>query len=236
VPRPRGDFMVSKGMSSLFERGIDNLPMGGYLICENCGGYYQLQDGESPYDFDFCECGGSLNYQKDIEIVSRTSDYLEDTESGNNEMDYKEIHETIINLKNKAERRKKEFEELSKKVEIQEELIKEIKEGKWNITESETPKSMQAELNQQKAELQNISGNQDIYPLDEQSIMEAMNKKTELINQIQSKRSEVRDSESSKPVLKNILKSDNSPALKVRLLGLGFIAIVLILLIAFFFI
>jgi predicted RND superfamily exporter protein len=229
--------MVSKGMSSLFERGIDNLPMGGYLICENCGGYYQLQDGESPYDFDFCECGGSLNYQKDIEIVSRTSDYLEDGESSNNEMDYKEIHETIINLKNKAERRKKEFEELSKKVEIQEELIKEIKEGKWNITESETPISMQAELNQQKAELQNISGNQDIYPLDEKSIMEAMNKKNKLINQIQSKRSEVRNSESSTPMFKNILKSDqNSPALKVRLLGLAVIAIILILLIAFFFI
>jgi len=35
----------------------------GYLICENCGGYYQLQSEESPDDFDDkCECGGHLQY------------------------------------------------------------------------------------------------------------------------------------------------------------------------------
>lgn len=35
----------------------------GYLICESCGGYYQLQPGESPEDFsDECDCGGRLNH------------------------------------------------------------------------------------------------------------------------------------------------------------------------------
>lgn len=33
-----------------------------YLICEKCGGYYELQSGESPEDFQECECGGKLKY------------------------------------------------------------------------------------------------------------------------------------------------------------------------------
>ncbi|MDP3035690.1 MAG: zinc ribbon domain-containing protein [Methanobacteriaceae archaeon] len=31
-----------------------------YLVCENCKGYYELQSGESPEDFDLCPCGGKL--------------------------------------------------------------------------------------------------------------------------------------------------------------------------------
>ncbi len=33
-----------------------------YLICEKCGGYYELQEGESIEDFDSCQCGGKLGY------------------------------------------------------------------------------------------------------------------------------------------------------------------------------
>lgn len=49
-----------------------------YLICEKCGGYYALKEGEEPedpenlifwdqenevfYGFEICECGGSLKY------------------------------------------------------------------------------------------------------------------------------------------------------------------------------
>lgn len=36
-----------------------------YLICENCGGYYPLVDGESPSDFDSCQCGGKLYLVED---------------------------------------------------------------------------------------------------------------------------------------------------------------------------
>ena len=36
----------------------------GYLECEKCGGYYELQEGESPDDFEKCQCGGNLNYYK----------------------------------------------------------------------------------------------------------------------------------------------------------------------------
>jgi len=35
-----------------------------YLVCNNCGGYYHLQDDEEPEDFsDECECGGRLEYK-----------------------------------------------------------------------------------------------------------------------------------------------------------------------------
>lgn len=36
----------------------------GYLVCTQCKGYYELQENESPEDFDKCECGGSLKYYK----------------------------------------------------------------------------------------------------------------------------------------------------------------------------
>ncbi len=35
-----------------------------YLVCNSCGGYYQLEDHEEPEDFsDECECGGSLEFR-----------------------------------------------------------------------------------------------------------------------------------------------------------------------------
>ena len=38
----------------------------GYLICEKCKGYYELQRGEKPDEFDNkCECGGELKFVKD---------------------------------------------------------------------------------------------------------------------------------------------------------------------------
>lgn len=39
----------------------------GYLICKECDGYYQLQEGEHPEDFDRCQCGGKLEYVEKIE-------------------------------------------------------------------------------------------------------------------------------------------------------------------------
>jgi len=40
----------------------------GYLVCDACGGYYELQEGEKPEDFsDECECGGKLHYTEFIE-------------------------------------------------------------------------------------------------------------------------------------------------------------------------
>ena len=37
----------------------------GFLVCNSCSGYYELQPDESPNDFsDECECGGRLIHQK----------------------------------------------------------------------------------------------------------------------------------------------------------------------------
>lgn len=35
-----------------------------FLVCDKCGGYYELQKGESPEEFsDECECGGHLEHK-----------------------------------------------------------------------------------------------------------------------------------------------------------------------------
>ncbi len=34
----------------------------GFLFCEKCNGYYELQEEESPEDFEVCNCGGKLKY------------------------------------------------------------------------------------------------------------------------------------------------------------------------------
>lgn len=39
----------------------------GYLICQECGGYYKLENGESKEDFVSCQCYGSLIYVEDID-------------------------------------------------------------------------------------------------------------------------------------------------------------------------
>lgn len=40
----------------------------GYLVCDKCGGYYELQSGETPEDFTTeCECGGKLAYSENLD-------------------------------------------------------------------------------------------------------------------------------------------------------------------------
>jgi len=52
-------FMVLKGTTkSIHARG------GGYLFCNYCGGYYQLNEDESPRDYEKCECGNPLEFCK----------------------------------------------------------------------------------------------------------------------------------------------------------------------------
>ena len=36
-----------------------------YVICEDCNGYYKLEEGESLEDFEACRCGGRLRYAED---------------------------------------------------------------------------------------------------------------------------------------------------------------------------
>jgi len=51
-----------------------------YLICESCGGYYELKEDESPEDFDNCQCGGNL---KLVESVNEIEDEIEDPKNNN---------------------------------------------------------------------------------------------------------------------------------------------------------
>ncbi|KAF5083375.1 zinc ribbon domain-containing protein [Methanobacterium aggregans] len=41
-----------------------------YLVCDDCRGYYKLQEGESPEEFENCRCGGSLKYYGNQKKVS----------------------------------------------------------------------------------------------------------------------------------------------------------------------
>ncbi|NYB53005.1 MAG: hypothetical protein HVN35_10675 [Methanobacteriaceae archaeon] len=45
----------------------------GFLICESCGNYYQLQEGESINDFESCHCGGKLRFIESIDISEATN-------------------------------------------------------------------------------------------------------------------------------------------------------------------
>ena len=55
--------LVDKGVRHYKPKVYD-----GYLVCNKCGGYYKLQPGESPEDFEECQCGGKLRYVEDVNI------------------------------------------------------------------------------------------------------------------------------------------------------------------------
>lgn len=42
-----------------------------YLICQRCGGYYELGEDESPDDFDTCRCGGPLVYSYSLDYTPK---------------------------------------------------------------------------------------------------------------------------------------------------------------------
>ena len=47
-----------------------------YLVCDTCGGYYELQPGESPENFDLeCACGGHLVQSISDSLVSYGDEY-----------------------------------------------------------------------------------------------------------------------------------------------------------------
>jgi ribosomal protein L40E len=43
----------------------------GYLVCDSCEGYYELQKGESAEDFNSCQCGGELNYYASLKEIEK---------------------------------------------------------------------------------------------------------------------------------------------------------------------
>jgi hypothetical protein len=49
-----------------------------YLVCTKCNGYYKIKGGESPFDFELCQCGGELLLVNDIEdYFDHMDEYLD---------------------------------------------------------------------------------------------------------------------------------------------------------------
>ena len=111
----------------------DSEKSGGYLICTNCGGYYQLKAGESPSDFDSCECGGLLEYHQGLEEV------------------YWETDETTVDSAEYADDRKLNIlKDLSQSIEKEEKTLEEIKDGKWSLMDFVAEKRILDDVREQK--------------------------------------------------------------------------------------
>ncbi|MCE5215367.1 MAG: TIGR04086 family membrane protein [Methanobacterium sp.] len=45
-----------------------------YIVCDDCGGYYKLEEDESLEDFDECQCGGNLRYAASFRDIVKDRD------------------------------------------------------------------------------------------------------------------------------------------------------------------
>ena len=104
----------------------------GYLICTQCGGYYQLEAGEDPSDFDSCECGGSLGYYSTLEEF------------------YEEPDEPKPEIPGKSDRKRVLLENLSRSIDNEERTLREIKSGKWSLMEFVAEKRIIDDVKEQK--------------------------------------------------------------------------------------
>lgn len=66
----------------------------GYLICNKCKNYYELQTGESPENFDLkCNCGGKLKFHNNIDEQNKNSEpEREIIEAGKGYSEQKSLH------------------------------------------------------------------------------------------------------------------------------------------------
>jgi sugar-specific transcriptional regulator TrmB len=117
----------------------------GYLICNKCKNYYELQTGESPENFDLkCNCGGKLEFVRDIDTHKRfaedktpiefTKKDLELIEKIRTYRSDKTLIKTLsvenVVLKERNQEIQDDFVNLNKELIDQEELIKQIRELK----------------------------------------------------------------------------------------------------------
>lgn len=132
--------------------GLDN----GYLYCRNCQGYYPLKDGESKEDFVACQCGWELEFRETLPIHS-SHEYPDVGETDETE----ELELLLTLITSKSEKRKAMIKDLSNHIEIQEELLNEIKEGRWNLWDVLNEKNLQSDIKNQKKLLDDIAKNED---------------------------------------------------------------------------
>lgn len=62
--------IIGAVVGNIIKKGSQVTPKyNGYLVCDNCGGYYELQEGESPEKFDLaCDCGGKIQYKSKSDV------------------------------------------------------------------------------------------------------------------------------------------------------------------------
>lgn len=125
----------------------------GYLVCESCKGYYQLNQNESPTDFESCECGNSLEYFRTLEEVKIR---IYQTDSPESELNYEEMAKLLSVIKSKAKQRKEMIDELSRRITIQEELLMEIKAGRWSLWNVLEQRDFPSDVKRQKKLLEDI--------------------------------------------------------------------------------
>jgi hypothetical protein len=135
-------------------RNRSSIGFNGYLYCNNCNGYYRLQEDETPEDFVSCECGEMLEFYENLPDSS-TRTGMEDFD------DTEEIEQLLTLLKSKSKKRKELIENLSNHINIQEGLLNEIKEERWNLWDVLNERNLQSDIKNQKRLLDDISENED---------------------------------------------------------------------------
>ena len=137
----------------------------GYLVCHKCYGYYPLKENELPDDFVECECGNDLEFYKNIDDLTKIKGLKNPDEDGKkSEMlydNYKELQEVVNVLKSKSEKRKEFFEELSTRIEMQEEILNEIKYGEWKLWDTIEENSLYNNIKGQEFAAENIIEQED---------------------------------------------------------------------------
>lgn len=131
------------------------LKSNGYLFCSKCKGYYHLQGDETKEDFLSCECGGELIFYEKLPTSYHDYDSTEEID------DFVEIEQLLSVIQSKSEKRKALIENLSNHIEIQEGLLDEIKEERWNLWDVLNERNLQNDIKNQKRILDEISENED---------------------------------------------------------------------------
>lgn len=158
-----GTLMTIKEIENdIFEAEPSRKPTG-YLLCNKCHGFYKLKYGESLDDFECCECGGSLEYRKYLpkksDIVDNSLEYTYNPD--NFYEDYAELEELLNTLKRKSLNRKKVLLNLYKRINVQEELLNEIKEERWTLWDVLDQRDMQSDIDSQKSLIDDINRQED---------------------------------------------------------------------------
>lgn len=55
----------------------------GYMVCEECGKYFELKPDESHEDFGKCECGGTLKYVENLDLPPENVSHSPNRETNN---------------------------------------------------------------------------------------------------------------------------------------------------------